>query len=227
MEFAEFRESFSYGSRTDLAFKFLKRLSDEAAAEFFRALLEAVGDAVDDGDVQPIIDLAYEWQVRAYSRSPDEKPSVAYREAPFAAPAKPMAESRIVLLTSSGHFVAGSDPEPFGVAGMTQEEAISRISEFTSSSPQLSEIPRDTASSDLRVRHGGYDVRGAVLDPNVAFPLTPLLQLAGAGVVGEVAPTAFSFVGACSQAGLRREALPAWIERLRNEEADAVLLVPV
>jgi hypothetical protein len=31
--FAEFKDSFSYGSRTDLAFKFLKRLSPEDAAD--------------------------------------------------------------------------------------------------------------------------------------------------------------------------------------------------
>ncbi|MFQ5517927.1 MAG: glycine/sarcosine/betaine reductase selenoprotein B family protein, partial [Acidimicrobiia bacterium] len=83
------------------------------------------------------------------------------------------------------------------------------------------------SADDLRVRHGGYDVRGARRDPNVVFPLRALHRLAAEGVIGEVAPTAFSFVGACSQAGLRHEVLPGWIERVRDERADAVLLVPV
>jgi len=34
--FAEFSNSFSYGSRNDLSFKFLKRLGTEEAAEFVR-----------------------------------------------------------------------------------------------------------------------------------------------------------------------------------------------
>jgi hypothetical protein len=37
--FAEFKTSFSYGSRTDLNFKFLKGLPEAEAAQFFQDLL--------------------------------------------------------------------------------------------------------------------------------------------------------------------------------------------
>ncbi len=227
MEFSDFRESFFYGERTDLSFKFLKNLDDIEAAEFLRSLLEAVGDAFDDGDAEPIVDLAYQWQVRGYSPAPDAKPAVAYRDAPFTAFVSPLADARVALLTSSGHFAVGADPHPFGEEDMSQDDAVARIAEFLSSTPELSAIPTGMSTDDLRVRHGGYDVRGARRDPNVVFPLRALHRLAAEGVIGEVAPTAFSFVGACSQAGLRHEALPGWIERVRDERADAVLLVPV
>ena len=48
--FGEFKNSFSYGSRTDLNFKFLKSLPDEEAATFLQELLWKLGDAFDDGD---------------------------------------------------------------------------------------------------------------------------------------------------------------------------------
>ena len=37
--FEDFKKSFSYGSRTDLNFKFLAKLSDDQAAKFFQDLL--------------------------------------------------------------------------------------------------------------------------------------------------------------------------------------------
>ena len=61
-----FRRSFSYGSRTDLLFKFLaaRNLTDQEAAEFFRGLLERLGDSLDTGDWSGVTRHVYEWQVR-------------------------------------------------------------------------------------------------------------------------------------------------------------------
>ena len=64
-------------------------------------------------------------------------------------------------------------------------------------------------------------------DHQVALPLGHLRALADDGTIGEVAETAYSFVGATSQVRLRRDVAPAWAERLRDDEIDAVLLVPV
>lgn len=223
--FEEFKDSFSYGSRTDLAFKFLKKLPADEAGRFFAELLGRLGSTTDDGDAQRLVDLACEWQVRGYTPGPGEPRAWTYDDGPFAPMAVPLEGARIALLTSSGHFV--DDPEPFGVSGMTQDEAIARIGDFLRAAPALSEIPATTEPADLRVRHGGYDIRGAQADPDVAFPLARLRELAGDGVIGEVADPAFSFVGAASQKRLLRDAIPAWIDRLRQAGADAALLVPV
>ena len=51
--FEEFKNSFSYGSRSDLSFKFLASLSDDVAAEFLQQLLLQVGEAYDTGDATP------------------------------------------------------------------------------------------------------------------------------------------------------------------------------
>jgi D-proline reductase (dithiol) PrdB len=221
--FAAFKDSFSYGSRSDLAFKFLKRLSPHDAAAFFQHLLTALGETIDDGDADRLVQLAYEWQARAYAAADRQ---YTYDNGPFTALAKPVSQARLALVTSSGHFVEGDDPQPFGLSGMTQEDATARIDDFLRVAPQLSTIPVTTPANLLRVRHGGYDIRGATRDPNVVFPLDRLRELADDGHIGDLAPDAYSFVGAAAQTRLTRETAPQWADLLRAEGADAVLLVP-
>lgn len=225
--FEEFKNSFSYGSRTDLSFKFLKSLPPEQAAEAIRQILEAIGTSFDSGDVSELHDLVIGWQVDAYKPAEGEPYRYAYDDAPFALPAKPLAESRVGLMTSSGHFTAGDDPEPFGVEDMTQLEAVDRIGEFLRETPVMSQIERDIDAGDLRVRHGGYDIRSAVKDFNVAFPRDALLAAQQAGRIGEVADPLYSFPGAASQGRLRKNVLPGWVEMLHEAAIDVLLLVPV
>jgi D-proline reductase (dithiol) PrdB len=225
--FESFRKSFSYGRRNDLNFKFFKGLSDDEVAAFLQDLLYHLGDAYDTGDIQPLIDAAYKAQVAGYSPSPEAaSPSFAKDDGPFTPTRIPITEAKIGMLTTSGHFVEGDDPKPFGVTAMTQDEAVKRIGEFMKDTPTLSEIPASTATSDLRVRHGGYDIRSALRDPNVTFPIDRLREAYEEGLIGDLAETFFSFPGATSQGRLRSE-LPGWIERIHEEDIDVMLLVPV
>ncbi len=221
--FEDFKDSFYYGSRSDLAFKFLKSLPEQDAATFFQSLLTKLGESLDDGDVDRLLDHAYEWQARAYARREGKR--YLYETGPFTPLPRPLRDLRLALFTSSGHFVIGDDPQPFGVIDMSQEEAVARIDEFLRAAPQFSRIPADTPASQLRVRHGGYDIRGARKDPNVVFPLERLRELADEGVIGELAPTAYSFVGATSQTRLLSASGPAWAAILRSDGVDAAMLV--
>lgn len=226
--FEAFKSSFSYGPRTDLNFKFLKQLSAEEAARFLQDLLGQLGETCDDGRYERLVDHVCEWQRRAYSESAGPGGSSwTYAEGPFTSLRTPVAASRLVLLASSGHFVDGDDPRPLGIEGMTQAEAVERIGDFLKIEPVLSAIPIDTPRERLRVRHGGYDIRGAEADPNVVIPLERLRELQRDGVVGELASPAYSFVGACAQTLLLKHAGPAWVTRLREQRADAAVLVPV
>ncbi|HWR65578.1 MAG TPA: glycine/sarcosine/betaine reductase selenoprotein B family protein [Bellilinea sp.] len=134
---------------------------------------------------------------------------------------------RFALIASTGHFVLGQDPKPFGVEDMSQNQAEERITEFLRLEPELSFIPTNIPPDKLIVRHGGYDVRGAIRDRNVNFPIDRLNELAAEGVIGEFASPAYSFVGACSQMRLQNHALPRWIEKLHHELIDGLILVPV
>jgi D-proline reductase (dithiol) PrdB len=221
--FEDFKRSFSYGTRNDLNFKFLSALSDDDAAQFFQDLLWKLGDVFDDGDFSHIIDHVIDGQISAYSQAG----RWTYDDVPFAPLAKPLAESRLALITSTGHFVDGEDPEPLGVKDMTQSEAIKRIGDFLKSEPTLTAIPLSTPRTKLRVRHGGYDIRGVQADPNVAFPVDRLRELTNEGYIGELLPKAYSFIGATSQLRLLNQAGPKWVGMLKSQEVDAALLVPV
>lgn len=147
----DFLRSFSYGSRNDLSFKFLKHLPEEEAAEFLRRLLSRLGDAYDTGEVAPLVQLAYEAQVAAYAHEGGGR--WAYDDAPFSPLRNSLAESRLLLMTSSGHFA----------------EAAGRIGELA---PELLSFPGAAAQGRLlevlprwleRVR--GADVDLALLVP--------------------------------------------------------------
>ena len=225
--FEEFRRSFSYGTRSNLNFKFFKGMKDEEVAAFIENLLELIGDAYDTGDIDPILSAAYEAQVAGYTPDADAPPSPhTYDSAPFAPMRTPVAGATVGLITSSGHFVDGDDPRPFGVEGMTQEEAERRIDEFLKETPVLSEIPSDAPASSLAVRHGGYDITSVERDRNVAFPADRLREAQARGRIGDVTSSFFSFPGATAQGRLKR-VLPAWLDRFDREHAEAIVLVPV
>ena len=70
-------------------------------------------------------------------------------------------------------------------------------------------------------------IRGAQRDPNVNFPYQRLRELAAEGVIGELAPTAYSFVGAAAQLRLQKDCLPDWGLLCQNQGLDGLILVPV
>jgi hypothetical protein len=221
--FTDFKRSFFYGTRTDLNFKFLKDLTDAEVAQFFQDLLHKLADTLDDGDLTRVADHVFTAQAKAYAGAGNWR----YPDGPFTPLQKPLAESRVALFTSSGHFVVGDDPEPFGVKGMTQVEAMARINDFLREEPVLSVIPRDTPTDQLRVRHGGYDIRSAQADPNVNFPLALMREFVQEERIGALAANAYSFVGACAQTPLLKRTGPQWVERLQAEAIEAAVLVPV
>lgn len=221
--FETFKNSFYYGSRSDMNFKFLADLPDEEASAFFRDLLWKMGHALNDGDFSRVTEHIIQAQSRVYN----QPGRFVYEDAPFCALPAPLTQLRLGLMASSGHFVEGDDPRPFGVENMSQQEAESRIMDFIKSDARLSTIPVDTPASKLHVRHGGYDVRGSQADPNTNLPIDRLRELQAEGVICKLAPNAYSFVGATSQLKLRNQVAPAWLAQFQNEGIEALLLVPV
>ncbi len=221
--FESFKKSFFYGSRSDMSFKFLAHLADEQAGEFFQDLLTKLVDAYDSGDTAPVYEHIRQGQILSYA----QEARAVFDDGPFTPLSEPLSAARLMLLTSSGHFVQGDDPKPLGQENLTQKQAEKQIKSFLKEPPTLSAIPVDTPEKKLVVRHGGYDVRGAKLDPGVVLPLQQLTKLTADGVVAELADPAFSFVGACSQIHLQKTTGPDWIHRFQDMGVDAALLVPV
>jgi len=130
--------------------------------------------------------------------------------APFVNPAKPLAESRVVLIASGGIYRSGD------VAFTHKDDTSFR------------EIPSDVPTDDLRVTHFAYDQTNAREDINVVFPIDALRSMEAAGEIGELAEVSLTFMGGIySQRRLNETLIPAMIERVRELEADIALLVPV
>jgi len=129
---------------------------------------------------------------------------------PFSPLGKPLQAASIALVASGGIYVTGQ------VAFHYRDDISIRA------------IPRDTAMSDLRVTHFAYDLSAARSDPNVVFPLGTLRDLATAGEIGALAPTAYTFMGGIySSRKVRERMAPEIAARLVADGADAVVLVPV
>lgn len=209
--FEEFKNSFNYGSGSDLNFKFLKNLSDEDASRLFQELLWKMGDSLNDGDFARAVEYMIDSQARAYGGAGRS----VYDDAPFSPLHAPLSQLRLGLMSSSGHF---------GVENMSQKEAEARIDDFLKVEPQLSVIPMDTPVEKLRVRHGDG---GSLADPNVDFPISRLRELQDEGRIGELALDAYSFMGATSQLRLLHHTGPEWVKLFQEKQIEALLLVPV
>ncbi len=77
-------------------------------------------------------------------------------------------------------------------------------------------------------RSESYDHAGVQSDPNLAFPLDRLRELAADGRIGAVAERHLSFMGSITAPGrLVNESAPAAAQHFLEDGVDVALLVPV
>ncbi len=140
-------------------------------------------------------------------RSADWRPGARLR--------KPLSETRLALISSAGLYLPGQEPFDLDRRGGDWS---------------FREIPAGAAVEELRIaqRSTAFDQRGALQDRNLVFPLDRLHSLAAAGELGALSPRHFSLMGSITAPGrLVAESAPAVAARLREDGADAALLVPV
>lgn len=128
---------------------------------------------------------------------------------------KPLAESRLALISSAGFILPGQERFQGNLAG---------------GDGSFREIPAgvDVASLADAHRSDSFDHTGMDSDPNLAFPIDRLRELAAAGRIGEVNHRHLSFMGSITAPGrLMRDHAPEAARRLREDGVDAALLVPV
>jgi D-proline reductase (dithiol) PrdB len=128
---------------------------------------------------------------------------------------KPLAESRIALLTSAGFFLPGQPPFDESIRGGDWS---------------FREIPSTARVQSLHIGHrsDAFDHTGVESDQNLALPLDRLRELVQAGEVGSASPRHFSIMGSIVAPGrLISESAPEIVRRLEEDKADAVFLTPV
>jgi len=121
---------------------------------------------------------------------------------------KPVAQSKIALISSGG--IMYRDQPRFH-----REDASYR------------RIPKEATRADLNVWHFGYPTRDAQIDPNCVFPWERLKELEREKIIGELSDPCFSFMGGIYSARkVRDELAPQIADELKRAHVDAFYLVP-
>jgi D-proline reductase (dithiol) PrdB len=121
----------------------------------------------------------------------------------------PLSRRRVAIVSSAGLVVRGENP-------------------FRGRDPDYRAIPARTRPEELLISHISinFDRTGFQEDCNVVFPLDRLNELVAEGVIGSVAATHYSFMGATDPVEMEPSAREL-AGRLKRDQVDAVILSPV
>jgi D-proline reductase (dithiol) PrdB len=134
--------------------------------------------------------------------------------APGARLTKPLAQSKLALISSAGLHLPGQNPFDLSFRG----------GDFS-----YREIPDTLDVRRLKIsqRSSDFDQTGARLDANLVFPLDRFRELVERGEIGELNHRNFSFMGSISAPGrLLLDSAPRVAEMLQQDGVDAAFLVP-
>lgn len=134
---------------------------------------------------------------------------------PWAPLKKPLTQSRLALVSSAGFVLP------------TQARFDETIK---GGDPSFREIPGDVSVSALVESHRSqaFDHAGIRQDPNLAFPIDRVRELARCGRIGAVNHRHLSFMGSITAPGrFVRDHVPQAAGWLTEDGVDVALLVPV
>jgi D-proline reductase (dithiol) PrdB len=136
-------------------------------------------------------------------------------DAPFQPLSKPLAQSRIAIITTAAPFDPGKGDQGPGA-------------KYNSSAKFYSVYDGDTARPhDLRISHIAYDrVHTSAEDSGTWFPLPQLQRLAREQRIGAVAPRFFGAPTNRSHRVTIETDAPEILKRCKDDRVDAALLVP-
>jgi hypothetical protein len=136
-------------------------------------------------------------------------------EVPFAPLDRPLAESRLALVTTAAPLRAEAGDQGPGAP-------YNAAAKFY----QVYSLPIDPAP-DLRISHLGYDrAHTTAADPNTWLPIPRLREAVAAGRLGSLAPRLHGAPTNRSQATTIDVDAPAVLARVQEDGAEAALLVP-
>ncbi len=137
-----------------------------------------------------------------------------YLDTPFQALTRPLADSRVTLVTTAAPYQPGrGDQGP----GSAYNAAAKFYDVYTG---------RTDDEHDLRISHVGVDRAHMSADQRVYFPLPALRQAAEDGRVGEVGPRFYGAPTNRSQRHTLEVDCPQILDLVRQDDVDAVVLVP-
>ncbi len=139
----------------------------------------------------------------------------SFAEVPFTTPAKPLAHSRVVLLTTAAPVRPEAGDQGPGAAYNADAKF------FEVFTQALQPVP------DLRISHIGYDRKHCqAKDPNTWLPVAELQRAAADNVIGELADELIGIPTNRSQRVTLEQDAPAALRECQRLQADVALLVP-
>jgi hypothetical protein len=138
-----------------------------------------------------------------------------YADVPFTALARPLAESRVALVTTAAPYQPGAGDQGPGARYNASAKFYSVYSEVTDAMP------------DVRISHVGYDRKHTTAtDPGTWFPLARLQEAVKAGRIGGLTPRFHGAPTNRSQRVTLETDAPELLRRCREDGADVAVLVP-
>ena len=134
---------------------------------------------------------------------------------PWAPLDKPLSKCRLALLSSAGFVLPDQEHFDESVRG---------------GDPSFREIPSDVDVSTLIDTHRSetFDHTGLASDPNLAFPIDRVRELAESGRIGSINQRHLSFMGSITAPGrLTKRTAPEAVRKLVEDGVEAALLIPV
>lgn len=128
---------------------------------------------------------------------------------------KPLAESRLALVTSAGLVEPEQEPFDASIRGGDHSYRV---------------LPTDVDVQSLIESHRSrsFDRVGLEVDRNLAFPLDRLREMETEGRIGALAPRHLSFMGSITAPGrLVKHTVPEAARLLVEDCVDVALLVPI
>ena len=154
---------------------------------------------------------------RALSAGIPDQP--AHEPIPWTPPAKPLAASKVALLSTAGLSMQGDAPFDMEMERRNPLRG----------DPSWRRLAADAVSAEVEANHLHIDTGYIGQDLNVALPLDRLRELVRDGEVGAMAAHHYSIMGyqGNDTTALVGESAPAIAEAMKSDEVDLALLAPV
>ncbi len=172
---------------------------------------DALGFAPDWDQPTRYIDRTHQWYDALGYGNPYRY--AHYLEVPFSPLTRPLANTRVVLLTTAAPFQADKGDQSV----RAPYNAAAKFYEVYSGSVET--------DHDLRISHVGVDRDNLEDDPNIWFPLPALRRALARGRIGSLSPRFHGIPTNRSQRHTLEVDLPEMLARCRSDEAQAAILV--
>ena len=166
---------------------------------------------------EPDVPIPYMQRTRDYYQALGFAPYrwAHFTEVPFTPLAKPLAQSRVALITTAAPYQPGAGDQGPGAKYNAAAKFYTVYSDSTETIP------------DLRISHVGYDrIHTTARDPRTWLPLGRLHEFVKAGRIGALTPRFHGAPTNRSQRVTTETDAPELLRRCREDSADVALLVP-